>query len=129
MNRQQILLVGGRCCCDRTKSDALYKMKYRLEMITQPCMCGYACDGDCAIVGIMKALPLIAFRSCYFTAESTNKKVEFMKCLNSFYKLACLQCSFSDKEVGECIQRKKRECPRLPKKHAVMKVGKQADGT
>ena len=52
-----------------------------------------------------------------------------MKCLNASYKLACLQCSLSDKEVAEYIQFKKRECLTLPKKYAVMKVGRQADGT
>ena len=52
-----------------------------------------------------------------------------MKCLNCSYKLACLQCSFTDKEVAEYIQYKKRESPQLPKKYAVKKVGKQPDGT
>jgi len=47
------------------------------------------------------------FRLCYYTVESTNKKSEFMKCLNSSHKLACLQCSFSDKELSEFIQFKK----------------------
>lgn len=68
-------------------------------------------------------------RSCYFTAESTNKKADWMKCLNSSYKLACLQCSLTDKEVAEYIQHKKRESPKLPKKYAVTKVGKQPDDT
>ena len=69
------------------------------------------------------------FRRCYFTAESTNKKANFMRCLNSSYKLACLQCSFSDKELGEYIQFKKCEASRLPKKYAVQTVGQQADGS
>ena len=56
-------------------------------------------------------------------------KADLMKCLNLSYKVACLQCSFSDKEVAEYIQHKKRETTSLPKKHAVMKVGRQADGT
>ena len=74
-------------------------------------------------------LPPFSFRLCYFTAESTNKKADFMKCLNSSYKLACLQCSFSDKEVSEYIQHKKREAAMLPRKYAVKRVGKQPDGT
>lgn len=72
---------------------------------------------------------LSSIRSCYLTAESTNKKADLMKCLNSSYKSACLQCSFSDKEVSEYIQHKKRESATLPRKYAVKKVGKQPDGT
>ena len=66
----------------------------------------------------------IAFRSCYFTVEST-KKFEFIKCFNSSYKLACLQCSFIDKEV----RIHPIESSKLPKKYAVIKIGKQADST
>ncbi len=68
-------------------------------------------------------------RYCYFTAESTNKKADFMKYLNSSYKVACLQCSFSDKELREYVQFKKRNSPSLAKKLTVGKVGRQADGT
>ena len=52
-----------------------------------------------------------------------------MRCLNSSYKVACLQCSFSDKEVAEYIQFKKRGSTTLPKKYAVVRVGKQDDST
>ena len=52
-----------------------------------------------------------------------------MRCLNSSYRLACLQCSFTDKEVAEYIQQKKRDSTMLPRKYAVKKVGKQPDGT
>ena len=68
-------------------------------------------------------------RPCYFTAESTNKKADFMKCLNSSYKLACLQCSFTDKELSEYIQFKKRGCLSLVKKYAVERIGRQKDDT
>ena len=68
------------------------------------------------------------FRLCYFTAESTNKKSEFMKCLNSSYKLACLQCSFSDKELSEFIQFKK-QTSEFQKKKAVNQIGLQTDGS
>ena len=40
-----------------------------------------------------------------------------------------IQCSFSDMEVSEYIPYKKRESPKLRKKYAVMKGGKQGDGT
>lgn len=65
-------------------------------------------------------------RLAYFTAESTNKKVDFMKCLNSSYKMACLTCSFSDKELAEYIQFRKRE-KKIPKKFSVAYLGMQSD--
>ena len=61
--------------------------------------------------------------------ESTNKQADFMKCLNSSYKAACLQCSFTDKELAEYIHYKKRNAGNLPRKYAVTVVGKQADGS
>jgi len=51
-----------------------------------------------------------------------------MKCLNSSYKLACLQCSFSDKELGEFIQYKKKNSE-LQIKKAVKQIGLQPDGS
>lgn len=68
-------------------------------------------------------------RLCYFTTGSTNKKADFLRELNSSYKHACLQCSFSDKEVSEFIQYKKRTTAALPVKFAVSHVGMQADGS
>lgn len=52
-----------------------------------------------------------------------------MKCLNSSYKAACLQCSFTDKELAEYIHYKKRNSTHLPRKYAVTVVGKQPDGS
>jgi len=49
-----------------------------------------------------------------------------MKCLNSLYRVACLQCSF--KELGKYIQYKKRNIIQLSKKFAVIIVGQQPDG-
>ena len=69
------------------------------------------------------------FRRCYFTSESTNRKCDFMRELNGSYKLACLQCSFSDKELSEFIQFKKRKAQALPVKFAISHVGLQPDGT
>ena len=68
-------------------------------------------------------------RMCYFTSASTNRKSDFMRELNGSYKLACLQCSFSDRELSELIQFKKRSTRPLPIKNAVSHVGLQADGT
>ena len=68
-------------------------------------------------------------RKCYFTSESTNRKTDFMKEISSSYKLACLQCSFSDKELSEFIQYKKRQSQPIPIKYAVSHVGRHADGT
>ena len=51
-----------------------------------------------------------------------------MKCLNSLYRVACLQCSFNDKELGKYIQYKKRNIIQLSKKFAAIMVGQQPDG-
>ena len=66
---------------------------------------------------------------CYFTYASTNRKTDFMKEISSSYKLSCLQCSFSDKELSEFIQFKKRQSQPIPKKYAVSHVGRHEDGT
>ena len=68
-------------------------------------------------------------RLCFFTANSINRKSDFMKCLNSSYKAACLICSFTDTQVAEYIQFKKRGMPNLPKLYAVSYVGQQEDGS
>ena len=52
-----------------------------------------------------------------------------MRCLNASYRSACLQCSFSDKELGEYIQHKKRTTTSISRKYAVNRVGRQDDGT
>ena len=82
-----------------------------------------------ALKKLLIYLLIFFFRCCYFTAESTNKKCDFMKCINSSYKSACLHCSFSDKELAQYIQFKKRSMPLLKRKYAVQKVGKQWDDT
>ncbi len=64
-----------------------------------------------------------------FTSESTNTKIDFTKEISSSYKVACLQCSFSDKELSEFIQLKKRKYQPIPVKYAVSHVGRHADGT
>ena len=69
-----------------------------------------------------------SFRICYFTSESTNRKGDFIRELNASYKKACLQCSFSDKELSEYIQFKKHKEVTLPVKYAVSHVGMQSDG-
>ena len=51
-----------------------------------------------------------------------------MRCVNASYKLACLQCSFSDKEIGEFIQFKKKNVE-LERKRSVTKIGLQSDGS
>ena len=52
-----------------------------------------------------------------------------MKEISSSYKMACLHCSFSDKELSEYIQFKKRQCQPIPVKYAVSHVGRHSDGT
>lgn len=60
--------------------------------------------------------------------HSINKKTDFMRSLNFSYKAACLQCSLSDKEIGEYFQHMKSTSD-IPKKTAVRRVGLQPDGT
>ena len=62
-------------------------------------------------------------RFCYFTSISTNRKQDFMRELNISYRSACLQCSLTDKEISEYIQKN------IPIKAAVAHVGRQNDGT
>ena len=45
------------------------------------------------------------------------------------YRLACLTCSFNDKELAEFFQHKKRRAGILPLKYIVSPVGLQDDGT
>ena len=68
-------------------------------------------------------------RQCYFTPESTNKRSDFMKLVNWSYKVGCLHCAFSDKELCDFIQKKKRSATSITKKYAVEDIGKQPDGT
>lgn len=49
--------------------------------------------------------------------------------LSTSYRLACLTCSFSDKELGEYFQYKNRKAGLLPLKDAVAHFGVQNDGT
>ena len=51
-----------------------------------------------------------------------------MKELNNSYKFACLQCSFTDTQLSEFIQFKRRKTGDIAVKHAVSHVGKQEDG-
>lgn len=71
----------------------------------------------------------LVHRLCHFTSASTNHKNDFIKELSASYKLACLTCSLSDKELGEYFQHKKRHAGLLPLKYAVSRVGVQTDGT
>lgn len=71
-------------------------------------------------------------RLCYFTCESTNRKVDWLKEINWAYHGSLqggLMCSFTDKEVSEFIQAKKRSCGPLTTKRAVSMVGRQANGS
>ena len=51
-----------------------------------------------------------------------------MKELNNSYKFACLQCSFTDNQLSEYIQFKRRKTTSIPVKYAVSHVGLQQDG-
>ena len=71
----------------------------------------------------------LIFRLCYFTSASTNCKSDFIKELSASYRLACLTCLFTDKELGDYFQFKKRQAGILPLKYAVVHVDNQSDGT
>ena len=73
--------------------------------------------------------PFDAYRYCYITTDSTNKKSDFMRLVNWSYRVGCLHCSFSDKELCDFIQEKKRKATPVSKKYAVERIGRQRDGT
>ena len=52
-----------------------------------------------------------------------------MKLVNWSYKVGCLHCAFSDKELCDFIQKKKRSATSITKKYAVEDIGKQPDGS
>ena len=72
---------------------------------------------------------LFPCRLCYFTAGSTSKKFDFMRELNSSFRQAGLQCSFSDKELSEFLQYKKQNTAALLVKFGVLNVGLQENGS
>ena len=51
-----------------------------------------------------------------------------MRGLNWSFRKGCLQCSFSDKDLNDFIQFKRRNS-NVVKKKAVEKIGRQQDGT
>lgn len=57
-----------------------------------------------------------------------NKKADFMRQVNWSYKVGCLHCNLSDKELCDFIQEKKKEHS-VPRKVCCRKIGKQKDGT
>lgn len=65
----------------------------------------------------------------FISYNSTNRKSDFVKELSASYRLACLTCSFLDKELAEYFQYKKRKAGLLPLKYAVSHIGLQEDGT
>ena len=68
----------------------------------------------------------------YFTCESTNRKVDWLRDLNWSHHGSLksgLMCSFNDKELSEFIPAKKRCGGPLPTKQAVTHVGRQEDGS
>lgn len=65
-------------------------------------------------------------RTCYFTSNSTMRKPDFMKMINSSFPSGGLTCGFQDNQLSEFIQIKKRE-KKIPVKRAVSIVGPQQD--
>ena len=52
-----------------------------------------------------------------------------MRLVNWSYRVGCLHCAFSDKELCDFVQEKKRKQLSISKKYAVETIGKQRDGT
>ena len=65
------------------------------------------------------------FRTCFFTSDSSMKRYDFMKMLNSSFPGGGLTCSFQDYQLSEYIQVKKRVAKEVPTKQAVSVVGPQ----
>ncbi len=49
--------------------------------------------------------------------------------MNWSYRVGCLHCAFSDKELCDFVQDKKRKAESVGKKFAVERIGRQRDGT
>ena len=72
-------------------------------------MCVYVCvcvhsHTCCSIIHYFSAAS-----TCFFTSDSTMKKVEFMKMINKSYKQGGLTCSFNDFQLSEFVQHKRRK--------------------
>lgn len=66
-------------------------------------------------------------RQSYIRTNAVHRRDHFISCINQ----ACeggLTCSFTDKEVTQFWQYKKRLAGHIPRKFAVANVGKQDDG-
>ena len=76
-------------------------------------------------------LPMVKYdcflldRICYYTADSSMRKLEFMKMINNSFPTAGLTCSMQDSQLSEYLQTKKRSIGPLPEKIAVRSVGQQ----
>lgn len=68
---------------------------------------------------------ILPCRICYYTADSSMRRLEFMKMLNDSFPTAGLTCSMQHHQLSEYLQIKKRNAARLPEKLAIMTVGQQ----
>ena len=61
------------------------------------------------MVYCFKKLLKFIFRECYVTNDAiNNKRSEILRVLNWSFRQGCLQCSFSDKNLNDYIQFKRR---------------------
>ena len=70
----------------------------------------------------------VLHRESYFTTNSVHRKTEFMQIINSSCSESGFTCSFTDKELAEFIQFKKRKDYAVPTKKVVAVVGLQPGG-
>ena len=81
-------------------------------------------------LAISTLIILLFHRLSYFTSGNTSyRKTDFVKELSASFCLVYLTCSFSDKEIAEYFQHKKRKAGLLPLKYAVSHTGLQEDGS
>ena len=65
------------------------------------------------------------FRTCYFTADSSMRRSDFMRMVNSSFLSGGLTCSFQDHQLSQFVQIKRRMAKHIPTKKAVSLVGPQ----
>ena len=66
-----------------------------------------------------------SFRTCYFTADSTMRRCDFMRMISSSFPSGGLTSSFQDHQFSQFIQIKRRIAKQIPTKKAVAVVGPQ----
>ena len=67
---------------------------------------------------------MISFRTCFLPAAAIHRKQDFIASLNSGAPEGVVMCSF-EREISDFVLQKKRNCGTIPKKEAIVFVGRQ----